>query len=148
MRKGITLIEIVIAIALITVIGGAIIVATNPFNQVAGARNQQRTLHLQAIMNSVRQNIAESGTNAFTCVSGPIPTTATLMSSAGGYDIAPCLIPTYITALPFDPSTAGARYVSNADYATGYAIRRDATTGQVILTAPGAEKGVTISLIR
>jgi type II secretory pathway pseudopilin PulG len=147
-REGITIIEIVIAIGVIAVIGGAIIVATNPFNQIAGSRNQQRTLHLQALMNAIRQNITESGTNTFVCTSGELPTTPTLMSATSGYNIAPCLVPSYLTALPFDPNTPGGRYVSNTDYVTGYAVQRSTTTGQVTLTAPGAERGVVVSLIR
>lgn len=148
MRKGFTVIEVVIVIALIAVLGGAIIVSTNPFNQIAGSRNSQRSLHLQALMNSIRQNISESGTDSFTCVNGAIPATPTLMQSQGGYDIAPCLVPTYLTAMPFDASVANARYTSNTDYLTGYVISRSTSTGQVTLTAPAAERGVTVTLIR
>lgn len=148
MRRGVTIVEIVIGMSLVAVLGGIVLIAINPFGQVAGARNTQRSLHLQALMNSVRQNIAESGTNSFTCSSGAIPTTPTLMQATSGYNIAPCLIPSFLSAMPYDPKTVGARYVSNEDYATGYTISRSSTTGQVTMTAVGAELGKSVTLTR
>ncbi len=148
MRRGVTVAEIVVGMALLAILGGVVLIAINPFGQVAGARNTQRNLHLQAIMNSVRQSIAESGSNTFTCTSGPIPETPTQMRSSGGYDIAPCLIPTFLTAMPFDPQLAGAHFLSMGQYDTGYVISRASSTGQVTIFAPGAELGATISLTR
>lgn len=147
-RSGFTLTEIVIGVALLAVLGGVALVALNPYGQVAGARNTQRTLHLQALMNAIRQNIAESGTGAFTCPAGSIPASATTMRSAGGYDIAPCLVPAFTQALPFDPRVSGARYAGPTDYDTGYTVRRDPASGTVTLSAPGAELGATITLAR
>ena len=148
MRKGLTIAEIVIALAILAVVSGVALVTLNPFGQVAGARNTQRTMHLTALMSAVKQNIAETGDSSFTCAVGPIPTTPTLMQSSGGYDIAECIVPTFIGSMPFDPQYPGARYVSDNDYSTGYRISRSATTGQVTLDAPQAELGTTISLTR
>jgi hypothetical protein len=66
------------------------------------------------------------------------------------YDIAPCIIPTYIATLPFDPNGAsqGFGYVDTTNYNTGYTVQRDATTGRVTVAAPQAELGVTISITR
>ena len=66
----------------------------------------------------------------------------------GNYDIAPCLVPTYLLALPFDPATSGAHYVSNSDYDTGYFIVQNSSTGQITLSAPAAELKKTISVTR
>lgn len=140
--------EITIGIALIAILGGIALVALDPFRQVASARNTQRELHLQAIMNAVRQNIAESSTNSFACAAGSLPTTPTIMRATGGYDIAPCLVPGFMSALPFDPRTPGARYAGIADYDTGYQISQSTSTGSVTLTAPGAEVGKTVTLVR
>lgn len=140
--------EITIGIALIAILGGIALVALDPFRQVAGARNTQRELHLQALMNAIRQNIAESGTNSFACASGALPSVPTVMRATGGYDIAPCLIPGFMNALPFDPRTPGARYVGIADYDTGYQVSQSTSTGAVTLTAPGAETGKTVTLVR
>lgn len=147
-RSGITLIEIVIAVALLAILGGVVLVAINPFGQVAGARNTQRELHLQALMNGIRQNIGESGTNSFTCVTGAIPAAPTRMRATGGYDIAPCLVPAFLPALPYDPTASGTGYASVTSYDTGYSVSRSATSGQVTLTAPFAELGKTVTLVR
>ena len=148
-RRGVTLIEVTVAIALLAILGGVAVIAINPFRQVAAARNTQRGLHLQAVMNSIRQNIAESGNNSFTCGSGAIPSAPTRMRSAvGGYDIASCLVPTFMTTLPFDPKDPLAGYASVASYDTGYTISRSTTTGVVTLSAPSAEIGAAVNLSR
>lgn len=148
-RPGLTLVEVLIAVALLAILGGITLLRVNPFGSVASARNTQRELHLQALMNAVRQNIAESGTNTFVCQTGTIPvTTTTMATGAGNYDIAPCLVPAYLTGLPFDPKTVGAHYAGTQDYNTGYAIVRNASTSQVTLSAPGAELGKSISVTR
>jgi len=148
-RRGLTLVEIIISITLLVIIGGAVLIRMNPFGEVAAARNTQRELHLQALMNAIRQNISDTPTNTFTCASGTIPSSTTKMArGAGNYDIAPCLVPSYLSALPFDARATGAHYTSSQDYDTGYFISRNGATGQITLTAPSAELGRTISLTR
>lgn len=146
--KGITLMEIIVATALIAIIAGVGIVVFNPAGQLAVARNSERILHLQAIMNAIRQNIADQRGQSFACASGPIPTSTKRMVSSNGYDIAPCLVPTYIINLPFDPATSSAHYASLADYDTGYTIARNASTSEITLSAPAAELKKTISVTR
>jgi prepilin-type N-terminal cleavage/methylation domain-containing protein len=148
MKQGLTIVEIVVALGILAIVSGIALVSLNPFGQVAGARNTQRSLHLTALMSAVKQNIAETGDNSFACVSGPIPATETPIQSQGGYNLAPCIVPTYIGILPTDPSSAGAHYVSENDYVTGYSISRNAQSGQVTLYAPAAELGKAISLTR
>src|SRR4051812_43905409 len=111
--KGLTLIEIVIVIALIVVITGIYFLAANPAGQLAQSRNSERKLHLETIMQAVRQNIADQNNEQFSCSTGAIPTSSKKMASGGAsgtYDIGPCLIPTYIFSLPFDPSATSGRY--------------------------------------
>jgi type II secretory pathway pseudopilin PulG len=149
MRKGITLVELILAMGLFALLVSTAFVALNPGGQLASTRNTQRTLHLQALMNSIRQNMADTSGGGFTCAAGPIPTSSMRMASGpGGYDIAPCLVPAYLNTMPFDPSTTTARYLSNTDYDTGYFISRNASSGQITLTAPGAELNKTISIVR
>lgn len=144
-----TLIEIIVVLALLAIVGGAVLIRMNPFGEVAAARNMQRELHLQALMNAIRQNISDTPTGTFTCTAGTIPTSARKMASGGGdYNIGPCLIPAYLSSLPFDMRGAGAHYTSPQDYDTGYFIVRNASTSQITLTAPSAELGKVISLTR
>lgn len=148
-RNGMTLIEIVIVIALITIITGIYFLAANPAGQLASSRNTERALQLQTIMNSIRANIADQSNEQFSCSSGTIPTsTMRMTSSAGGYNIGPCLVPTYTYNLPFDPSASSSHYLSNTDYDTGYYISINSSTGQITLSAPYAELGKTISVTR
>lgn len=150
MRRGLTLIEIVIAVALIAIVAGLGFLAMNPVGQLASARNSQRSFHLNGLMNGIRQNMADTSGGGFTCESGSLPTSTAkkIATGAGDYDIAPCLVPTYLPTIPFDPSATGAHYTSNDDYDTGYTIIRNATTGQVTLNAPAAEMGKIISVTR
>ncbi len=145
LRRGLTLIEIMISITLIAIIATVGIVAANPSGQLAKSRNNDRQLHLQSIMLYIKENIVDYS-GVFTCSSGPLPTGTTRMASASGsYDIAPCLLP---PVLPFDPSTSTAHWTSASDYDTGYNIVQDATTSAITVSAPAAELKQTISITR
>lgn len=148
-RRGLTLVEIVIVLALISIIAGIGFFALNPTGQFASARNTQRQLHLQAVMNAIRQNIADASGGSFGCSSGALPTsTKKMASSVGNYNIAPCLLPSYLTTMPFDPSAAGAHFVSATDYDTGYTVAYNSSTTQITLSAPSAELGKSITVVR
>ncbi|MBI4117560.1 MAG: type II secretion system protein [Parcubacteria group bacterium] len=147
-RRGFTLIEVLIVIALIAILAGILIAVINPGQQFANARNSQRKSHLNTIANGISANIARNN-GTFTCAAGAIPATATNMSNTvGEYDIAPCLVPNYISTMPFDPSVSGAHWTSTTDYDSKYSIVRNATTSQITISASGAELGETISIIR
>jgi prepilin-type N-terminal cleavage/methylation domain-containing protein len=149
-RNGITLIELVVTIALIAIITGVYIVTANPAGQLASSRNTKRISDLQATMLAIRTNIGDQTNEQFACSSGPIPTSTTRMkSSAGGYNIAPCIVIANgaygLFSMPFDPSATGTHYTSNADYDTGYSIVINSSTGQIILSAPYAELKKTVT---
>jgi prepilin-type N-terminal cleavage/methylation domain-containing protein len=146
-QKGFTLFELMITIALIAIITGVYLIAANPAGQLASSRNTKRKSDIQTILLAVRQNVADQSNEQFSCSAGPIPTSTTRMKNAsGGYNIAPCLVPTYIFNLPFDPSATGTHYTSNMDYDTGYSIAINASTGQITVSAPYAELGKTVSI--
>lgn len=145
--KGFTLIELLIVIAIIAILAGAVIIALNPARQFAQARNSQRMTHVSTLLNAAQQNTADNR-GVFTCAAGALPSTATAMNSSGGYDICGCLVPNYVSALPFDPSATGAHFTSCTDYDTGYTIMASATTSRVTVDAPSAELSETISITR
>ena len=144
-KKGFTLIEILIVIGLIAVLAGVLVVALNPARQFAQARNAQRYNHVDTIMGSVINNSTDNR-GTFTCAAGALPATATNMAD-DGYNIGPCLVPTYSAQLPVDPSAAGAHWTSTTDYDTGYTIMLG-TDGRYTIAAPTAELSETISLTR
>jgi len=81
------------------------------------------------------------------CAGGAVPATPTNIASSD-YNIAECLVPTYISVLPYDPSDPSASYTSTSSYYTGYLISRDTTTGRITVSASSSELGETISVNR
>ena len=149
-KKGFTLIEILIVIGLIAVLAGVLIVALNPARQFSQARNAQRWNNIDTIISSIIGNTPDNK-GTFTCAAGVIPTTAAVMgdptSVPGGYNIGPCLVPTFAASLPVDPSATGAHWTSATDYNSGYSVVRDATSGRITVSAVG-ELNENISMTR
>ncbi len=147
-RRGLTLIEILVAITLIVLLTGVYFMVANPGGQLAASRNNARSLNLETIMIAIRQNIADQGSETFSCSSGALPAAPTDMSSAsGGYNIAPCLVPNYLPAMPVDPAASSSYYRSPTDYDTGYTIMQN-SSGSITLAAPNAELQTVITLTR
>ena len=147
-RRGFTLVEIVTSVGIVVALMVAVVIILNPTAQFAKGRNAQRKANLNMIIGAIGQNKADNK-GTFSCSSGAVPTTTTRMaSSSGNYNIGPCIVPTYIPSLPYDPSTSTAKWVSVTDYDTGYTITQSATTSRVTLTAPAAELGETITYTR
>jgi hypothetical protein len=112
-----------------------VLVAINPARQFKLARDSQRLANITAILNAVGQNTAEHK-GVFDCTVA-LPSTSKVISSAtSGIDIASCLVPTYVSSLPFDPSKSGAKFTSIADYNSEYSILID-TDGRVKVSAVG-----------
>lgn len=146
-QKGFTLVEILIVLALIAILVGVVLVTLNPGRQFAAARNSARYSHLNTLMNAISANAAENN-GVFTCASGALPTTATVLANTGGYDIAPCLVPNYLPSLPVDPSGGTAQWTSTTNYNAGYTIFEDVANNRITVDAGSAELDNTISVIR
>lgn len=132
---GFTLIEILVVIGIISVLASVIIVAINPSRQFKLARDSQRLSNVTAILNAVSQNMSEHK-GVFEC-SFALPSTKTeINSGTNGINIGSCIVPNYLSAIPYDPSKSGAKYVSASDYDSGYSILQD-TEGRVTVSAVG-----------
>jgi type IV pilus assembly protein PilA len=143
-QRGFTLIEILVVIGIIAVLAAIVLVAVNPSRQFKLARDSQRVSNVESILSAVGQNIAEHK-GLFTCngVVWTIPSTATDIrsgfgssSSSGGFDLAPCVVPDYISSLPFDPSSSTAYYATSTDYNTAYVIYED-SNGRITASSTG-----------
>lgn len=149
-NKGFTLIEILVVIGIIAILAAVVLIAINPARQFAQARNSQRVSNVNAILNAIGQRMADNkgkfdGTLAgLTCPTLPSTSKEIEMGTgtATNIDLA-CLVPTYLPAVPFDPS------VTNATASTTkYFVVQD-TNGRVTVSATAnADLNQTISVTR
>lgn len=137
-RSGFTLIELLVVIGIIGILAAVVLVAVNPGRQFASARDTQRRADLYSITNAIYQYAAENNGNIPTDIT---VTPTRLGTGAGLVDLTQELVPTYIAALPKDPSTG-------TDANTQYTLYRDAN-GRVVATASGElNPGTNITVIR
>lgn len=147
-KKGFSLIEILIAITLITMLAAIVIIAVNPGRQFAQGRNTQRWVSVNSILNAVHQNMVDNDGNFdFSgCGATSMPSVATNIDSATGVDLCGCIVPTYIAEMTYDPTDGS--YTDCASYDTAYEIIQDATTARITVSAPSAELTQAISVTR
>lgn len=137
--KGFTLIELLVVIGILAVLLAIVLIAINPAKQFESANNTQRSSDVNSILNAVHQYMAD---NAGTPPSG-IPTgtvgTDDVEISSSDANICAALVPTYIAALPVDPTNGDpideAGCTDAAGYATGYEIVQSSTGNRITVTS-------------
>ena len=123
-----------------------LLMAINPAEQFARARNSQRSSDIRAILNAVELYSADK----MGVYPSGISTTIKNISKTGA-DICSALLPEYITTLPTDPTLEQQRISDKAcseNYDTGYSIVKSATDGKITVAAPAAELEEAIFLTR
>lgn len=140
-NKGFTLVELLVVIGILAVLTAVVLVAVNPGRQLAQARDTQRRADVNTIITAITAYMADPVNN------GALPPGIVTLCSAGVDDITTggaletALAPTYVAALPVDPSETGAD--------TGYDVCiADATANRVTVSAPNAELATSISVTR
>lgn len=132
-QKGFTLIEILLVLGIIAILAGIVLVAINPSRQFKQARDSQRVSNINAILNAIGQNIADHK-GVFVCagVATALPESpGEIITSSGGFDLKPCIVPVYMAQIPLDPGVVQ----GGSGYDTGYTVSRDATTDRITISA-------------
>jgi type IV pilus assembly protein PilA len=137
-QRGFTLIELLVVIGIIGILAAVVLVAVNPGRQFASARDTQRRADLYGLTNAVYQFATENNGNIPTAITA----TPTNVGTSGGLvDLSTVLVPTYIAAIPKDPSTG-----TDAD--SQYVIYRN-SSGRVVASASSElNAGTYISVVR
>lgn len=143
-KSGFTLIEILVVLGILAILATLVLVAVNPSRQFKMARDTKRAANVATILNAVSQNIADHS-GSFVCngsITSLPPTATDISSAATGFDLAGCVVPDYISGLPYDPGSDAAYYTNETDYDTEYSVLQDAE-GRVTIKAVGelAESG-------
>lgn len=147
--KGFTLVEILLVVAIIAILAAIVVIAVNPARQLAQARNTQRSVDVNTILNAVYQHLIDNRGNLIaeiTTSPKEICFTSGVSSTSCGVVLADLEALTvserYLSQIPVDPSGA------TTTFGTGYQIYKSAN-GRVTVRAPGAEIGsTTISVTR
>ncbi len=137
-KAGFTLIEVLVVIGILAILATLVLVAVNPSKQFKSARDTKRTADVATILSALSQNVADNA-GLLVCDGDPTspPHTETQIGTEDGmFDVAACVVPTYISALPVDPIVGGAHWENESDYKTGYMIIADAH-GRITVSAHG-----------
>lgn len=128
-QKGFTLVELLVVIGIITILFAVILVAVDPARRLAQARDAVRRQDVRDILEAVQQYMVDNEGTVPTGVDSDLhvlgeEATAICDISCNAttaetdcLDLSGDLVPTYLSAIPADPSNG------DADI-TGYAISR------------------------
>lgn len=156
-RRGFTLIELLVVIGIIGILAAIVLIAVNPGRQFAQARDTQRKADLYSITNAIYQYAAEhngrlpdtdgvdttsnfpQGTAVCIGTSTGAPDNCFNLGAAGAVATTEVVVPTYLAAVPTDPSVGTAGN-------TGYTLYRN-SDGRLVASATGELTG-TITITR
>jgi prepilin-type N-terminal cleavage/methylation domain-containing protein len=156
-HKGLTLIELLLVISIITVLTAVILIAIDPATRLAEARNAARSQEVTSLLNSVLEYVLDNngtvpggidnaagtvqviGTNVGDC--GALTcSTQTVAATSCQVDLSTALVDEYLAEVPTDPQNGDA-----SD--TRYYINKTAG-GRIVVGSCSAELGETIEVQR
>jgi prepilin-type N-terminal cleavage/methylation domain-containing protein len=143
-KKGFTLIEMLVVLGILTVLVTIALVAINPAAQLISARNAKRSADVNQMLNAIDQYLVVHGS----LPAGITTTAKTIKSTAGtgNVDICTDLVDEFIAALPQDPTNGS--YTDCTSYDTGYTVHKSSgNNNRITVSAPSAEDA-TIAVTR
>ena len=145
-QKGFTLIELLVVIGILAILFSIVLIAINPARQFGQANDTKKRSDTLQVLNAIHQYAAEHTGLLPTGLTTPL-TAADIVNT--GVDICVALMPTYISALPSNPSGAskGVPITTCTTYDTGYNVGVD-TSGRVTVTAGNDINGNPITITR
>lgn len=138
LSKGFTLIELLVVVGIIGILATVVIVAVNPGRQFAASRDVQRRSDLNGITNAIYQYVVEHNGLLPTEIT-TVPTT--IGTGVGMVNLGTVLTPTYISAIPRDPS-------NGTDADTNYTIFRNVDNRVIASATSEVNPGVFITVSR
>ncbi|HSX09690.1 MAG TPA: type II secretion system protein [Candidatus Saccharimonadales bacterium] len=144
-EKGFTLIELLVVIGILAILLAITLIAINPARQFGQANDTKRRSDANAILNAIGQYSASNAGNLPGEVSSAT-SSATEIDSTHFPNLCTAIMPTYISALPVDPSvpagnntspngTGGITSCSTTPWDTGYAVSKD-SNNRITVYAP------------
>ena len=108
-KKGFTFIETLVVIGIVAILATTVVVAVNPTRRFEDARDKQREIHLQTILNAVNQKRAVEGRDCDNMPNGVDATTSlpifkTIGTGDEKYNLFSCLVPFYLDNALYDPA--------------------------------------------
>jgi len=140
-RKAFTLIELLVVIGILAILLTIVLIAINPSRQFNMSNDTKRRSDVLAILNAIHQYAADPANRGLLPAGIPVddgvdPTDEVEIADTGA-DLCTLLVPTYISALPVDPSVGDPVTDCTAAYNTGYFVVQD-TASRVTVIAPSA----------
>lgn len=153
-RRGFTLLEILLVVAIIAILAGIVILAINPGKQLGDTRNAERSVDINTILSATYQyaldndgnlpagldSVIESSQVVGTAASGCDTTCTATTTVAACVNLADDLTPEFLVGIPSDPKTG-------TDVNTDYYINKDAN-GRLVVGACDPEQGEAIEITR
>ena len=142
-NKSFTLAELLIVVSIVVVLLAIVILAINPAERMAKARDDQREQHLNTIWNAIEQKIYQEG-GKWDCTEVPqLPEEPTVIGS-GECNLYPCLYPNFINNFEslIDPQTGSFKSLDNYD--TGYKVWQEQDTKKISLSGQGETRMIYI----